>query len=754
MRRLLAILIGIAMLFPTFALGAKLGGSIRARETGAPIGFVNVQLSGRAQDGKPVRGGVIAREDGTYLMDALPLGRFRVEFTRVGYRTRVDSVIVAEERSYELNAALEVQPVQLEGVRVEADPDRPFSETEDVQSGFVSIRADRLSSLPGIAEGDPIRALELLPGVQSASDFSSALYVRGGGPDQTLVLLDQATVYNPTHAFGFFSTFNADATGDVNLYKGAYPAEHGGRLGAVLDVRSRELNAREVSGKLGVSTIASRLAVDGPVRSGSWMLSARRTHLEPLLNAIRDEDTEVPDYFFYDLNGKLSLPTNGGRVDVSVYHGRDDLDFFPGGDTSLELHWGNTVASAAFVRALSDRLIATARLSFSDYQSNTVASAFATPATFENSVRDITLGGDMKWEASLRHTITAGLQASRYDVAFQQTFNSEMVDDYRREPIEVAAFVEDRWTPWAETAFDLGVRARYIDDGDRLLFEPRAMFAHVLRPDVRVKVGGGIYHQYLQLVATEAIAAVDFYVPIDETARLGRSWQIVAGTDWRWKPSILFSVEGYYTDLQDLVLLDNATSVNTDVETADDLFYLDGDGYATGVEFFARKDMGSVTGWIGYTIGWTQRAFPEIEGGESFSPKYDRRHDVSAVAEYRRGKWRFTGAFVYATGQAFTPVSGRYSLRDPTTGVIPSNIQLLYADKNSARLLPYNRLDVGVARDFSFFGAKAEWLIEVFNLYSRRNEWFVNYQRDEEIVDAEVVHMLPIIPSLGINIWF
>lgn len=753
MRRCVAILTSVSVLLPAFAWAASLGGSIRARETGAPIGFVNVQVSGRAHDGTTVRGGVLAREDGTYLVE-LPLGRYRVEFTRVGYRTREDSVVVAEERSYILNAALELQPVQVEGVRVEADPDRPFSKTEDVQSGFVSIRADRLSSLPGIAEGDPIRALELVPGVQSASDFSSALYVRGGGPDQTLVLLDQATVYNPTHAFGFFSTFNADATGDVNLYKGAYPAEHGGRLGAVLDVRSREIDASEISGKLGISTIASRLAVDGPVRNGSWMLSARRTHLEPLLSAIRDEETEVPDYFFYDLNGKLSLPTNGGRINASVYHGRDDLDFFPGGDTSLELRWGNTVASASFVRALSERLVATARLSFSDYQSNTVASAFATPATFENSVRDITLSGDMKWEASLRHTVTAGLQASRYDVAFQQTFNGELVDDYRREPIEVAAFLEDRWTPWAETAFDLGVRARYIDDGERLLFEPRAMMAHLLTPDVRVKLGGGIYHQYLQLVATEAVAAVDFYVPIDETARLGRSWQLVAGTDWRWKPSILFSLEGYYTDLQDLALLDNTTSVNTDVETADDLFYLGGDGYATGVEFLARKDVGSFTGWIGYTIGWTQRAFPEIENGASFSPKYDRRHDVSAVAEHRRGKWRFTGAFVYATGQAFTPVSGRYSLRDPTTGEIPSNIQLLYADKNSARLLPYNRLDLGVARDFSFFGAKAEWLVEVFNIYSRRNEWFVNYQRDEDVVDAEVVRMLPIIPSLGINIWF
>ncbi len=744
----------VAVLLPSEGRAAALAGVIRARDTGAPVAFVNVQVSGHASSGQPVSGGVLARDDGSYRLDPLPLGRYRVVFSRVGFRTGIDSVVIAEDRLYAFDATLDVQPVEIEGVRVEAKTDRGAPHAEQTQPGFVSLEADRLSSLPGIAEGDPIRALELLPGVQSASDFSSALYVRGGGPDQTLVLLDRATVYNPTHAFGFFSTFNADATGDVNLYKGAYPAEHGGRLGAVLDVRSRDATAREVAGKVGVSTIASRFSLDGPAGAGSWSVSARRTHLEPLLDAIRDEDTEVPDYYFYDANAKLSVPMSTARLDLSVYNGGDDLDFFPGEDTSLELRWGNAVATGAVTRAFRDRLVATVRVSYSEYESATVASAFATPATFDNSVEDITVGADATWEASLRHTVSAGLQVSRYDVRFGQTFNEQEVDDYRRTPIEAAVFLEDRWTPWAETVFDLGARVRYIDDGDRLLFEPRVAIAHTLLPELRLKLGAGIYHQYLQLVATEAVAAVDFYVPIDDSANLGRSWQIVGAADWRWRPSVLFSVEGYYTDLRDLVLLDNTGSVNEEAQTADDLFYLNGDGYATGVELFARKDFGSWTGWLGYTLGWTRRSFPEIEDGDTFAPKYDRRHDVSAVAEHRLGKWRFTGAFVYATGQAFTPVSGQYALRDPTTGRVPSNIQLLYADKNSARLLPYNRLDLAVARQFSLFGAKAEWLIEVFNVYSRRNEWFVNYNRDEDVVDAEVVRMLPIIPSLGVNVWF
>ncbi len=751
MRLLASIALVVALVSPVEALASTVRGVTRDAEAGEPLGFVTVQLLGRSLAGDEVARGQLSLSNGQYFFAAVPLGRYLVRFARVGYTMREDSVLVAEDREYTLDAALTVSPIPVEGVGVDADR---LTQARDEQTGFVSIPADRLASLPGVAEADPIRTLQLIPGVQAASDFSSALYVRGGGPDQTLVLLDQATVYNPTHAFGFFSTFNADAIGDVSLYKGAYPADRGGRLGAVLDVRTRDAAARHLGGKAGISTIASRLALDGPAGRGSWSASARRTHLEPMLELIRDEDTEVPDYYFYDANGKFAVPAGGGRVELSVYTGHDQLDFTLDEDTYLNLKWGNTVVSAAFVRALSARLIATARLSYSDYASYTTATAFTTPASFENGIRDYTAAGELTWAVNLRHTVTMGLEGSSYQAAFSRNFNSETVFDYRREPFELALFAEDRWTPWAEAAVNAGLRVRYIDDGGRWLFEPRLALADNLGETVRLKLGGGIYHQYLQLVATEAISAADFYVPIDASTDIGRSVQATGGVDWRWTPSWLVSVEGYYTDLDNLVLLDNSTPVDAEVATTDDLFYLGGSGYATGVEFFLRRDAGPLTGWLGYTLGWTRRTFPEVNQGAEFPPKYDRRHDLSAVAAYARGPWRFSGAFVYATGQAFTPVDGRYSLRDPTTGVIPEDIELLYADKNSARLLPYNRLDVGVARDFSLFGARAEWLVEVFNVYSRRNEWFVQYQRDTSTVDVDVARMLPIIPSLGVNVWF
>jgi hypothetical protein len=741
----------VAWLCPVLVEAAVVRGVTREAGKREPLGYVNVQLLGRSSAGANVALGMMSAGDGVFSFGAVARGRYILRSARVGYAMREDSVVVDADREYVINPALTVQPVQMEEVRVEA---RAMPEADDTQAGFVSIRADRLSSLPGIAEGDPVRSLTLIPGVKAVSDFSSALYVRGGGPDQTLVLFDGATVYNPTHAFGFFSTFNADATGDVNLYKGAYPVEHDGRLGALLDVRTRSADATALSGKVGVSTIASRLSLDGSAGRASWNVSGRRTHLDPLLDAIRSRGESVPDYYFYDLNGKLSIPMIGGRLDFSGYQGGDDLGFEPDNETFLDLDWGNTVATGSFVRAMRENLVGTVRASFSEYQSNTTATVFTTPVAFENEIKDLSASAELKWAANLRHTITTGIEAARYEVSFRQDFNLATLVDYRRKPAEAAMFVSDRFTPWAETTINAGLRVRYIEDGSRWLAEPRAALAQTIGESVRARLGGGIYHQYLQLVATELISAADFYVPLDETTDPGRSWQVVGGADWRWRPEWLVSAEGYYTDLSDLVLFDNANPGTSDVVTADDLFYLGGTGYATGVELFLRREAGSLTGWIGYTLGWTKRTFPEVNGGAEFPPKYDRRHDLSVVTEYTRGKWHFSGAFLYATGQAFTPVSGRYSLVNPNTGVLPEDIQLLYADKNSARLLPYNRLDVGVARDFSLLGARAEWLVEIFNLYSRRNEWFVQYNRDEDVVDAEVIRMLPIIPSIGVNVWF
>ncbi|MBT5829212.1 MAG: hypothetical protein HOH77_03360, partial [Candidatus Latescibacteria bacterium] len=231
-------------------------------------------------------------------------------------------------------------------------------------------------------------------------------------------------------------------------------------------------------------------------------------------------------------------------------------------------------------------------------------------------------------------------------------------------------------------------------------------------------------------------------------------WQGVLGIEWEPALRYQLSVEGYYTDLANLVVLDTRVAADSEAETSEEVFVSGGTGYATGVEVFLQRRTGRLTGWIGYTLGWTRRQFAEFNGGREYAPKYDRRHDVSFVTSYRVGKWSFGANYVYGTGQAFTPASARYTLRSPAIPDLQVEDLVLPADKNSARLLPYHRMDVSVKRKFRLFGADAEAYVQVFNAYNRRNEWFVQYDVDDPETDPKVVKMLPIVPTIGINFGF
>ena len=731
-------------------LAATLTGQVTDADTGAPLPFANVLLNGEtAVFNTRIRLGVLGDDSGGYRFNTLPAGRYEIRFVYVGYREHLDSLEVALDDDITLDVALTPDPIEIPEIVVEADR---LAREREVQTGLINLDAATIDAMPAIGEPDPIRSLQFLPGVQAASDLSSGLYIRGGGPDQTLVLFDQAPVYNPTHAFGLFSTFNSDAVDDVTLYKGAYPAEYGGRLGAVVDIRSRETDAPEIRGKGSISTIAARLMLEGPVGLNNVLVSGRRTYLEPILAGLRRGSPEIPHYYFYDLNGKLSTKRGAGWAVFSGYTGRDRVRFEPDGDTRVEIDWGNTVLSAKYSRLLAESVLAKWSLSGSEYESVTDARIFNTPFEIDNRLRDLTARAEIDWEQSPNNRIGVGIQASAYDARFDQQFNKDRRIGFDSNPLELVLYVNDMWSARTGTSITTGLRTRYITDGDRILLEPRFAGSQLFDGGFRLKVGGGIYSQYLQLIATEGLSAADIYVPIDETADPGRSWQAVVGLDWELSRRYQFTMEGYYNDLENLVAFNNDVPVDQDSFNAADLFYTGGTGYATGVEFFAQRRLGNLTGWMGYTLGWSRRNFAQLNAGETFPPKYDRRHDVNVVANYRTGPWSYGLAFVYGTGQAFTPASARYRLQDPALGDLTTGTRLLPGRRNSERLLPYHRLDVSVTRDFVIFGRGAQWFVQAFNLYSRRNEWFVQF--DEVGTDVEVVRQLPVIPSIGLNFTF
>ena len=705
--------------------------------------------------------GALSNAEGYYAIPDIPAGTWVVTASYIGYTTQRDTLALAAGQALRWDIELERQALEMVEVVVEA----AATATSEVNQrpSVVALQVTDVQQMAAMAEPDLLRSLQLLPGVQSASDFSSGLYVRGGGPDQTGILLDQMRLYNPSHAFGFFSTFNPDAIKDVTFYKGAYPAQYGGSLSAILDVQNRDGNRRNFSTSGGVSLISSRLMSEGPLGQGSWMVAGRRTYIDPVLRAVRRTTDELDGlgYWFYDVNAKVNTQLSpNDNLMLSAYRGNDHLDISLGISDSTNTdtlsfgfgnNWGNEALTGRWTHVFSPALFGRVIAQYSKYHSGIILNLFGTPIAVRNRVRDVSIKGDLDYFAAANHTLRTGvgLTLFRFDygVRFDQYENDQVVKPYL-----LSAYVQDNWQVTPLTEARLGLRGTYYGEGGHLSLNPRFSLSRVLQEGWRVKLAGGSYRQYLQLVSSEGFSGGDLWLPLDETVEPGRSYQAVAGLEWEPANSYRFSVETYYTDLANLVVLDEEQGENDEQETSEDIFKTGGTGYATGVELFAEKRRGRLSGWLGYTLGWTRRTFPDIDGGRTFSPKYDRRHDASLTATYRLARWTWIANLVYGTGQAYTPAAARYTLRDPASDR-PVD-RLLAASRNTARLLPYHRLDVGMRRTFGLFGADVDFYLQIFNAYNRRNEWFIQYDPNDSTEQPIVVRMLPIVPTFGFDFRF
>jgi hypothetical protein len=721
-------------------------------------GFVTDAATGENLPGatvifKNLNVGTLSNDEGYYAIKNLPSGDHIMRITYIGYESQLDTISFTRDQQRRIDITLTPESVILTEETVITAKKLDTELTQ--QTSVTVLQAKTLKRLPSVGEPDLLRSLQLLPGVQSASDISSGLYVRGGGPDQTRILLDQVPLYNPAHAFGFFSTFNPDAIKDVTFYKGAYPAQYGGALGAVLDVQNKEGNRHKVSGKGALSLISGRMLVEGPLDNGSWTLSGRRTYLDPVLDIVRNRGTEVPDYYFYDLNGKINKQYGDRNTFVlSSYFGRDFLDFQldPKADSFFNIAWGNKAIMGRWKRIFTPSIFGRFVTYLSQYHSDINVRIFDTPAGFSNKVEDISIKSDISYFASNKHTITTGSELSFFDFSFGSSFNLQEQFVLETRPLQLSLYLQDDWKPNPLIDARIGLRSIYFSEGRYQMLEPRLTLSYALRPSFKTKIATGIYHQYLQLVTSEGFGGGDFWVPLDETVRPGKSVQFVTGFEWDPNSSYFLSLEGYYTGLSRLVIIDTENVVDIEKPRSKDIFKTEGTGYATGVELFIEKRKGNSRGWLGYTLGWTRRQFNQIDGGRSFPPKYDRRHNISFTATRQMRRWTWSSSFVYGTGQAFTPASARYSLRDPATGLFSD--RALAARKNTARLLPYHRMDLGLRRSSTIFGAKGEYYVEIFNVYSRRNEWFVQYDTENPETEPKVIKMLPVVPTFGLNFSF
>ena len=727
------------------AHAATISGFVTDRTSGEFLLSANVFLSGTSL-------GALSNENGYYAITGIPAGSYVLVVSYIGYETHRDTLSLGAETYLRRDVALAPTVLIGEETVVEADRNR---DERLAQPGFVALQAAVLQDLPAVGETDLLRSLQLLPGIQASSDISSGLYIRGGGPDQTQILLDQIPLYNPSHAFGFFSIFNPEAIKDMRLHKSAYPASYGGNLGAVLDVTNRDGNRNELRGSGGVSLISMRTMIEGPLAAGSFMVSGRRTYLEPILAYIRTRVEDIPGYYFYDVNAKINQNLSySDNLVLSGYFGRDDLNLETSEDNLFNVRWGNSALTGKWTHLFSPTLFGNFVVSGSDYASRLSANFDGTEVLFRNSIRDFSVKGDLDYVADGEHALKGGFRGTLYRFRFSRSFNQDDQLDLRLRPYVISLYAQDQWQALPSTSMRLGLRANYYSERGRIDLEPRLSFSHRLSGGLRLKAGGGRYHQYLQLITTEGFSGGDFWVPLDDSVPPGKAWHFVVGASWDPAPSYRLSLESYYQRLANLVVVDNTRAVGGEETRSEEVFITGGRGFATGVEAFVERVSGRLTGWVGYTLGWTRRQFPELNQGAWFPPKYDRRHDLVVSANYRAGRWTFGCNVIYATGQAFTPASARYELRETARSGTREDY-FLPTGRNTARLLPYHRLDLSVKQDFSLFGRDLQWYLQVFNAYNHRNEWFIQYDtEDDRVATAEVVKMLPIVPTIGLNYSF
>ncbi len=582
--------------------------------------------------------------------------------------------------------------------------------------------------------------------------------MRGGSPDENLIRLDGATLYNPSHFFGFFSTFNPDIIKDVEFIKGGFPAEYGGRLSSVLNVTDIEGDRNTTKGKVDLGLISSSGSIQTPVGTGALVLAGRRSYIDVLFNTLGlTSRLNLPDYYFYDANAKLTQnPSPNDKITIAAYQGSDNLSLTANSDVNnIGLNWGNKMASGAWTHVFGSELFSNLDLTTSNYASSFTLGSSVQPLTWTNGITDYTARASLDYFPASTNTIKTGIEATAYHTSLLiQSGNNPPNADVDRKPIYGAVYAQDEWKPnIAGTtenplAVTGGLRVDGISSNPEIGVDPRISARYILSPQVTLKGSFGIYHQYLKLATNDLIPIFDVWLPDDTTQAPERCYQYVLGVSTAPFADYTLDVEGYYKDMRNLVEMRPDVMTGS---TLNDVFFV-GNGNAYGIEFFLQKQIGRLTGWIGYTLAWTMRTFPDINNGQPFPPTYDRRNDFDLVATYHLSdRWTLGATFTYGTGQAYTQITALEPNFEDEGHNIP-----IEGDKNALRLPPYNRLDLSATYTFAFLSnhRNAEFDFDIFNAYDYRNVWISQIDNSTNPGTITFVRLLPILPTFGVSVSF
>jgi len=701
-------------------------------------------------------------------------------YSYVGYQSISINLAIDEpvEKNVDL-APMELHEVIVEDTRIE-------KESEAIQMSKIDIPITQIKSIPAfLGEKDVLKVLQLMPGVQKGSEGSSGIYVRGGGPDQNLLILDDAVVYNAMHLFGFFSVFNGDALKSVELIKGGFPARYGGRLSSVIDMNMKDGNKEKIHGEGGIGLIASRLTLEGPIlkNKSSFIFSARRTYSDLLMRPFIPSDLKA-GYYFYDLNTKLNYEfSTKNKLYLSGYFGQDRFYSIETDDkyeyeNKAGINWGNATATLRWNHQFTSQLFANTSLIFSNYKFQITSyeknKNNAVSLKYYSGIRDWTLKHDVDFFPSTQHYIKVGFLVTYHTFTpsasvvsgdiNNQVFN--FPSDQRATAVESALYLEDIYKATSRLKINPGLRWSnfLIKEKPYFLLEPRLALSYQLRQNWTLKASYAYMNQYIHLLSNTSVGLpTDLWVPSTDRIAPQNSQQVALGfVKDLTKINSTLTIEGYYKNMTNSITykeganflqFDNISQSKGPKTWEDNI--TQGRGWSYGAEILLQKKTGRFSGWIGYTLSWTIFQFDQINFGKSFYARYDRRHDISLVGIYELSpRITLSATWVYGTGSAITMPLGNFNVVDPFGSnyqPIQSNAYVDYGNqKNSFRMAPYHRLDIGIQFHKKMKRHERTWAINIYNAYSRQNPFFYYIQNKE----LKQVSLFPIIPSFSYNFKF
>jgi CarboxypepD_reg-like domain/TonB dependent receptor/TonB-dependent Receptor Plug Domain len=766
----------LALLLTTFsAFGQQqftLSGSIKDAATGEYL--IGVRLRVLEQQGV----GAVSNEYGFFSL-SLPSGTYTIELSQFDYKTIQRTINLTANQ--QMDWSLETAITEVEEVVIKAKRDDDL--IRNSQMGVEKLDMKEINKIPVIfGERDVIKTLQLLPGIKSGGDGNAGFFVRGGAADQNLILLDEAPVYNASHLLGFFSTFNSDAIKDVTIYKGGMPANYGGRLSSVLDVKMNDGNNKKFSLGGGLGIISSKLYVEGPLikkEKGSFLVTARRTYLDQFLRFAQNESLKNSQLYFYDLNLKANYRINDkNRLFVSGYFGQDKLGF----SDQFSINWGNATGTVRWNSILSPKLFSNTSLIFSNYNYKVSLSSASTTVDVTSKIRDYNVKQEFSYFLNTKNTIRFGINSIYHTITpgkvssnDESTFNSTTFED--RYAWENAAFISNDWEATSRLKVNYGLRFTTFSNLGKGTFysfdengnekgsttydkqniintyyniEPRLSLSFITTEKSSIKAGYARNVQNLHLISNSTSTnPTDLWLASSFNVKPEISDQVSIGYFRTIGKQFEFSSEAYYKGLQNQIDYRDGANTQANDKIEGELLY--GIGRAYGVELLLKKKAGKFTGWIGYTLSRTEKKIDGISNNEWYAARQDRTHDISIVGIYNLSdKWSFSATWVFYTGNAVTFPTGKYELE--------GQVQYVYTERNGYRMPNYHRLDFG-ATWYRKNTAKFEssWNFSVYNAYARENAYSITFRQNASnpaVTEAVQTALFRLVPSITYNFKF